>query len=138
MSQKIERSVYQRLAAVSGVTNIVGTNIFYINADEGTAFPYITLLRITTDAMAVSSGTNSSGSTNVTDQIDMFGATYESVKLLADAVRSALFGWNSTGSDPSISSVILISERDEFERPASGKAVPIYRVTQDYSIWFAG
>ena len=137
MSEKVEKSVYDKLAGTSAVTTIVGTNIFYLNAPQGTALPYITINRVSTDAILTSSGPTATATTNVTDQVDMFGATYESVKLLADAVRATLFGWTDTGADPSISASLLTGERDELIPPATGTGVPVYQVSQDYSIWFS-
>ena len=49
MSLKVEKTIYDKLAATAGVTALVSTNIFFVNAAQGTAYPYITLNRVTTD-----------------------------------------------------------------------------------------
>jgi len=138
MSGKIEKSVYDKRAGTSGVTDIVGTSIFFINAPQGTSFPFVTIQRVGTEP--INHATGNGGTFNVTDQIDMYdkgSAGYEAVKNLADAVRDALSGWTDTTADPSVGMSLLVSERDDIERPEAGRGRPIYRVSQDYSIWFA-
>lgn len=138
MSERIEKSVYDRLAASSDVTDIVGTSIFFINADQGTSMPYITMQRITTDPVSASNtGVTANKTTNVDMQINCLDVTYYGVKALAEAVRASLFGWSDSGGDPSISPALLTGESDDFDQPTTGKSTPTYRVIQSYSLWFS-
>jgi|TARA_R100001086_G_scaffold238110_2_gene162635 hypothetical protein len=137
MSMKIEKSVYDKLAATAAVTNLVSTKIFFMAADQGTALPYITILRVSTNAPLTSDGPTNIKTTNVTDQIDIWGPSYPSVKEIADAVRDALFGWTDTGADPTVGGSQLTGERDLLEPPIDGKRIPVFRVSMDFSVWFA-
>tara|TARA_Y100000310_G_scaffold112096_1_gene110526 strand:- start:1282 stop:1698 length:417 start_codon:yes stop_codon:yes gene_type:complete len=137
MSLKVEKTIYDKLAATAGVTALVSTNIFFVNAAQGTAYPYITLNRVTTDPVPVAGGWNNRKTTNITLQVDILGATYSSVKNVADQVRTALYGYSDSGGDPSVGSVILVDESDDFEQPETGRARPVYRVQMDFSIWYA-
>jgi len=137
MSLKVEKSIYDQLAATSAVTALVSTNIFFGNAAEGTAFPYITLIRISTDAVPVSSGANTNKTTNATIQVDIFARTYSSAKNVAGEVRTSLYGFSDTGGDPQLAPTLLVGEFDDMDEPKTGRGRPIYRVSQDYSVWFA-
>lgn len=137
MSTKIEKSMRVKLAATTAVTTLVSTRIYYGNAVQGASFPYIVLNRISTDGIGVSAGQNASKTTNVRMQVDLWDDDYEGTKNLADAVRAALFGWTDPTADPSVGSCLLIDESDDLESPATGGTRPLYRVSQDYSVWYA-
>ena len=141
MSKKIEKSVRAKLAATAAVTTIVSTRMYFVNATPGATMPYLTIQRVSSNPINTSDGPTDNNTENVTDQITMFAAGskgYETVKNLADAVRTALWGWTDTGADPSVSASLLTDERDDFEQPATGRGTPVYSVQQDYSLWFSG
>jgi len=85
---KAQKATYNILSNASGVTDIVGTNIFPVLIPKGTAFPAICYTQIQTEM------TNSKDSNSRLDfarmQVDCLGTTYAQVLNIAAAVRTAM------------------------------------------------
>ena len=91
--------LYTRLAAVSGVTDLVGTGnnarIWPISRREGAVNPSITYQRVSGPKESAM-GTSDTGLTHPVFQVDCFADTYREADDLAEAVRVALQRYTGT------------------------------------------
>jgi len=67
-----------------------------------------------------------------TIQVDSFAKDLDTVRTVADAVKTALSGWSNTGGTPSISMSHQVSDFDVPADPEHGTDEPVYQITQDY------
>jgi hypothetical protein len=91
-----------------------------IIAPQGTALPYVTYQRISSNVNNVLSGPPSIDNTRL--QVDVWAGNYAAVQTLAAAVKARMLAW-------SVQNVLLI-EYDLYEQD-----VQVFRVLLDYSIW---
>ena len=66
--------------------------------------------------------------------VEVYAATYEGVRDLADKCRRVLDGYGATVDNTEVKNVSLDNEADGFVQLAGGDIPPVYVVTQTYSI----
>jgi len=66
--------------------------------------------------------------------IEIYADTYSQVKTIADSVRVALANFNGTANDATITSVLLVDERDGQPVFFNGQDKPTYVVEHSYQI----
>jgi len=118
-----EESIVARLAATTGVTSLVGTRIYPMQAPQTAALPLVTYQRIST--VRAGSLRGSGGLADPRIQVDCWAENYGAVKALADQVRRALDGYAAPGVV-----ALILGEHDLLDD--EGRR---HRVSQDYSVW---
>ena len=136
----LEDAIYDRLAAITAVTDLVGSRIYRHRRPQGSALPAISFGRVSTQPVNHAGGTTDTTEARI--QIDCWSDDQSECRDLADAVRgdstaNGLNGWTRTGGgDPVISMVHLVTDIDLHENPTGGQDAIIWRINQDYLIWY--
>lgn len=115
----------------------------WAKAPQSTATrPYVLYKRIS--GGRIRSLTGPSGVSHPRIQLDVFGRDYEAVRDLAQAIRDALDGFNTTGDGTMSGRTVQVGiVHDDFdgneddERPQHGTELAEHRFTLDLTIWFA-
>jgi len=129
-----QKATYNILSNASGVTDIVGTNIFPVLIPKGTAFPAICYTQLQTEM------TNTKDSNSRLDfarmQVDCLGTTYTETLQIADAVRVAMNITSAgTYNGVFVQSVFIEDEVHFFDDAADFDGV--FQVSFDFSISIA-
>jgi len=128
-----EKTVADALLADPDVSAIVGDRIYPVLAPETASLPFATWRRQAVQRESSLSGPV--GMPVVTLALELYAATYEAVRELADSCRKKLDGWGSgMASSVSVRHVALQGEQDGFVQLAGGDLPPVYSVTQTYTI----
>lgn len=124
------------LAASPAAARLLGFRVYPLLAPEATSLPFATWRRVSVQRPdATLSGPSSMATVQMA--LELYAATYEAVRELADACRGSLDGWpvhRNTAVD--IRNVTLLGETDGIVTLAGGEAPPVYAVTQTYSIFW--
>jgi len=118
-----EESLVARLTATAGVTSLVGTRIYPMQAPQTAVLPLVTYQRIST--VRPGSLRGPVGLADPRIQVDCWAESYSAVKVLADQVRRSLDGY----ANGDVVALIL-GEHDLLDD--DGRR---HRVSQDYSVW---
>lgn len=76
------------------------------------------------------------GLPRVSVQFDLYAATYEEGRQLADTMRETLDGWTGSAYGVVISQTSLENERDGFVQLDGSELPPVYQITQTYDVWW--
>jgi hypothetical protein len=125
----IEKAVYARLAAVSGVTDLVpASRIFPVRAStQNPTVPFIVYMNITNREDESLSGSN--GIAFAVFQIDIFSNVHQGsagVFNVAEQVRSALSRFSGTVASIQVDDVLMQDRNSTYERETE-----LYRVSMD-------
>ena len=131
----VESQIYTQLAATIAVTDVVSTRIYRYQAPRAAALPYLTFQRI--DTQIENHATGATVTTHCRVMVDSWGEDMDTVRKLADAVGTAISGWSNPGGSPSISMCHQISDVDLSEIPDEGNDQMLFRISQDYELWYA-
>ncbi|HUT92365.1 MAG TPA: DUF3168 domain-containing protein [Thermoguttaceae bacterium] len=131
----LETIIQARLEATTALTNAVSTRIYRYQRPRASALPAVTFQRINTHISNYSTGALTTK--NATFQVDAWAADMDTCRTVADAVTTALSGWSSTGTTPAFKMVHQVSDYDLSTPPTDGDDVMMYRISQDYLLWFA-
>lgn len=131
----IATALYTHLRDDAGVSAIVGTRIYPMNAPPAAVLPYVTFQVIALDDLRHMTGVVGVAETLM--QLDSWGVSAGVARSLKEAIRTALHGFSGPMGDEALDvrSSTLRTARDDFERPAGGGTVGLYRVSQDFAIW---
>ena len=130
----LESQVYAQLAATSAVTDAVVARIYRFQRARGSALPCVAFQRVTSNVSNHSTGATTTK--RCTFQVDSYASDLDTVRTVADAVETALSGWSNTGGTPSISMSHLQSDIDIPPEPEHGTDAPLFRISQDYELWY--
>jgi hypothetical protein len=131
----VGKAMYARLAAVAGVSNLVGTRIYALRLPQNVTYPAIRYQQIS--AVRESAMGADTGDVTARMQVDSFAATYAGAQALAKQVRLALARWGGTAGGIVVEHVFIANELDRFEPEVledGTSGVP--RVLQDYVVHF--
>lgn len=129
-----ETRLYAKLAATSGITDLVGTRIYPAQRYQGTALPAVTFLRVGTDRPGCSTGSVNVAWARI--QVDSIASTYNAAKALAAAVADALCGWSEAEGTPPIDQCNPGGEFDAPEPEYAGQDVRDFRIIQEYIVQY--
>ena len=132
----LEDSIATRLEATTALTDLVGTNIFRYQRKRASGLPAVVFVREITDPSNYSEGDTVTRHAIVS--VDSISHDMDEVRNVSQAVLNSLSGWSDTGGDPNISPVIQVRDDDVTELPEHGTDQMIFRISQDYSFWYAG
>lgn len=132
----IEHQLWQLIRNDATIRSFIGNRIFPGRAPRGQTFPYLTYFRLTSERYPTLSGTNSLARARI--QFDAWSDSYDQARRLAERLRLCMDGHES--GDFAITfgiyGVFLKDEFEDYQPPKSGRETGIYRVGQDYEIFF--
>lgn len=108
-----EKAIYARLAAVAGVTALVGTRIYPVLAPQNPTFPHLVYQRISAERIG-----NLGADTDMVEsrvQVSCFADSYSGTKELADAVRLALQRADGTFGGVTVDDMWIESDQDIYD-----------------------
>lgn len=121
------------LVADAAVSALLGSRVYPVLAPAEAAIPFATYRRSAVQRQQTLSGPM--GTPTVLLSLDLYAATYEAVRDLADKCRKVLDGYGTVTADSiTVNHVSLDNEADGFVQLAGGESPPVYSVTQTYSI----
>jgi len=123
----LSNAIYDLLSTDAGVSAIVGTRIYPLLIEQGADMPAIAYTLISnTRVPALNADTTI---TEARVQVDLYGNTFDSVVLLADAVRVAAQRYAGTNATVVILDIIIESESHSRDDTAD-----LFRVSTDLMI----
>lgn len=133
MSLKSPESVCRKaLVNDASVSALVGSRVYPVLAPAEAALPFLTWRRSAVQREHTLAGPL--GMPTVLMAVEIYAATYEGVRDLADKCRRVLDGYGGTVDNTEVKNVSLDNEADGFVQLAGGDIPPVYVVTQTYSI----
>lgn len=127
----MEEALRTYLLAQSGIFGLVSTRAHWNIRPQGTALPALVLQVIDRSPAYAMDGNSALAETRV--QVDCYGPSYSSAKLLARAVRDPLDGKRFTQSSIRFEAFRL-DERDLSEAGTT-EGERIHRISLDFQIW---
>lgn len=123
-----------QLVGSTAVSAIVGTRVYPLLAPEDAPLPFITWRR--SGIARQHSLAGPMGTPTVSVEFQMYAATYNAARDLADKARQVLDGYGGTVDTVEVKHVSLDQEYDGFVQLAGSEVPPIYTVVQVYNaIW---
>lgn len=116
------------------VALLVGTKVYPVMAPASTALPFITYRRGGIQRQQTLQ--NPAGVPRVTFDVQVYAATYEDAREVADAVRKTLDGYAGTIDNTVVDQVSLENEADDFVALAGADMPPAYQITLTYDVWW--
>lgn len=116
------------------VAMLVGTKIHPVMASSSTALPFITYRRGGIQRQQTLQ--NPAGVPRVSYEVQVYAATYEAARTVADAVRQTLDGYAGTIDNTVIHQCSLENEVDDFVALAGADMPPAYQITLTYDVWW--
>lgn len=133
MSLKSPESVCRKaLVNDASVSALIGSRAYPVLAPAEAALPFLTWRRSAVQREHTLAGPL--GMPTVLMAVEIYAATYEGVRDLADKCRRVLDGYGATVDNTEVKNVSLDNEADGFVQLAGGDIPPVYVVTQTYSI----
>lgn len=130
------RVVNAQLKATSAVTTLVGTRIYSSRMPTGTALEAIRLAE-TGQSHDHLMGADS-GVIAERVQVDSYGNTVAEAKALGAAVKAALNRQSGTIGTITVQDIAIENEMDMYEEDASQEGSRVYRVMQEYTVYWEG
>jgi hypothetical protein len=122
------------LVTTTVVSSIVSSRIFPLLAPQSAALPFITYRRSGIRRQQTLSGPM--GVPQVSVDFDVYAATYEGARDLADKVRQRLDGYGGTFDNAEVKQVSLENEQDDFVQLAGAEMPPVYSVKLSFDCWW--
>lgn len=134
MMKSPEQVLMRQLTQSPSVARLAGLRIYPVLAPVSASLPFAVYQRSQIERRQALS--DPVGLPRVSVQFDVYAATYEETRQLADAMRATLDGWTGSAYGVVISQTSLESERDGFVQLDGSELPPVYQVTQVYDVWW--
>lgn len=134
MMKSPEQVLMRQLTQSPGVARLVGVRVFPVLAPVSAPLPFVVYQRSQIDRNQTLAAPL--GLPRVSVQFDLYAATYEEVRQLADSMRANLDGWTGSAYGVVVSQTSLESERDGFVQLDGSELPPVYQITQIYDVWW--
>lgn len=128
----IDESLVAILAGAGAVTALCGQRVYPLRARQTATRPYIVYQRIST--VRYPSHDGASGLARPRFQLRITGASYATVRQVADAVRTTLEGYSGEAAGVRIDGILLDNELDELDEATDDEGSS-YSTLQDYFVW---
>ena len=115
-------------------SSLVGTRVYPILAPQSAAMPFITYRRAGIRRQQTLSGPM--GVPQVTVELDIYAATYETAREVADRMRVVLDGYGGTVENVVVKQVSLEQESDDFVSLAGSEMPPAFQITMVFDVWW--
>lgn len=137
-----EEALRRILLADSDVTDLISERVYPSQARFRSIYPLVLYTRTDSEYFETLHGLAGGGLAHASIQLDIFGRGYTAARATAKAVRivlNAYAGVVAGDNDDSltISRIRLVTKRDGFENPTDGRTTGIYRIIQEYDLWFS-
>jgi hypothetical protein len=129
----MEEGIIGKLLATSGVTALVSTRVSPGRRPQASALPAIDVNTISGAPVYTDDGESGLASARV--EINCWGQTYSSAKLVARAVKAALSAFVGESEGVTFQTILLDAERD-FSETGSNAAEYLYRTNLDFIVWW--
>lgn len=130
----IARAIRTRLAAYSGLTALVSTRIYTVQAPQSATVPFVTVQALSTrrfSAMGADTG-DAVSRVQVSAWADKYDNATTGVRQVAAQIVAALQRYSGTSASVTISDVFVEGESDQYDPdPRTG----IYHVPIDAMVW---
>lgn len=123
-------AIYAQLSGFAGLTALVGTRIYPVEAPANVTRPYVVFVAISSVRLNHLSGPAEVANPRV--QVDAYAARYIDAQAISDQVRAALDGFAGTVGGVAVLSSACIDGRDFYEDAANP---PLHRASLDFSVW---
>lgn len=137
MAAEPEDVIVQLALADASVAALVSTRVYPDMAPQSPTLPYIVVQRIDAIREQALSGAAGCGTARV--QVDTYAASKSSAWSVAEALRTALYGWEGT-QDSRRCSILLETDNSEIVPQPDGTTgagtKATRRVSQDYLVFF--
>jgi len=128
--------LYAYLAANVGLSALVSTRIYPINAPTSATMPYIIYQRLNNRSMWHLGSTSSSKLTVESFQFDIFSSTALSCENVSIKLRQALDGYSGLmNGGTNVRRVFLQDVLDSFENPTDATENFIHRIMMTFDFW---
>lgn len=132
MLKSPEQVVKHRIETTPDLARLVGLRVYPVLAPASAALPFVIYQRSQIERSQTLS--RPMGVPRVSVQLDVYAATYEQAREIADALRANLDGWAGSAYGVSVKHVALESERDGFVQLDGSELPPVYQVTQTFDV----
>lgn len=135
-----EEALRRKMLSTSAITDLVIDRIYPSQGKFKDTYPLVLYARIDSVYFDVLAGIADKNLAHCSIQLDIFGKGYEAAKAVAKVIRKTIntfAGTITAGADSlKITRIRLTEDRDGFDNPTDGRPDGIYRVIQEYDIWF--
>lgn len=122
------------LLTSTAVSSAVSSRVFPVLAPTTAALPFITYRRTGIRRAQTLSGPM--GVPQVSVDFDVYAATYEAARDLADRCRSVLDGYGGSFDNTEVKQTSLENEQDDFVQLAGAEMPPVYSVKLSFDCWW--
>lgn len=134
----IEEALRYHVINDAAVSEDIGEDFYFVEAPEGTAYPYIVAHRIDTPRDRHLRGV--SGLARPRFQLNIFSRNYDEARTIAANLRLTLdarrqFAMGADGSTVDVRSIALDDEEHTTLPPIDGSGKGVRQIRQDYLIW---
>jgi hypothetical protein len=129
----VEEVLRTRLTGFSGLASLVSARVYPLAMPQNVTYPAITYQRVSTVRISAMGG--DTGDVRARFQFDVYGATYASVRAVADQARLALQRWNTT-TGATICDIFLQNDLDMHDNDPSESTVRLFRVMMDFLVLY--
>jgi len=135
-----EEALRRAMLDESTITDLVSERIYPAQGKFKDTYPLILYTRIGSIYFDTMEGLAHDGLAVVSLQLDIYGKGYATAKEVAARVRDYLHTFSGTITAGeyylTVRSIRMTVERDGFDNPTDGRTDGIYRVIQEYDLWF--
>lgn len=125
----IEQAILDELIGTSGVTDLVGTRIYYVKAPQNVTTPYVVFTKVSAPREHDHDG--SAGLVGARFQFSVFAKTYYETKQIAVQIQTVLQAYSGTMGEVVVNGAFYQNEVDFWEEDTK-----LYHVACDYLIWY--
>ena len=120
------------LVTSTAVASLVGSRIYPVLAPSTASLPFAVYRRSSIQRQQTLAGPL--GLPTVNMEVQIYSATYEGARDVADTFRSVLDGYGGTLNNVEVQNASLEQEADDFVQLAVADLPPVYSVTQTYAL----
>ncbi len=128
---EVEEALIDLMLAEAEIVAAVGTRIYFAHAPQAPSLPWVTINRVACERVASLTGPN--GLCGAFIQLDAYATTLGGARTLANLCRDAIDGFRGVQSTVNIQGVMHTDETDGYT-----PEVNIWRVTQQFKVWYLG
>ena len=122
------------LLTTTAVSSVVSSRVFPVLAPATASLPFITYRRTGIRRAQTLSGPM--GVPQVSVDFDVYAATYEGARDLADKCRLVLDGYGGSFDNTEVKQTSLENEQDDFVQLAGAEMPPVYSVKLSFDCWW--
>lgn len=127
-----EQVARNALVTSTAVASLIGSRIYPVLAPSSAALPFAVYRRSSIQRQQTLAGPL--GLPTVNMEVQIYSATYENARDVADTFRSVLDGYGGTLNNTEVQNASLEQESDDFVQLAGAELPPVYSVTQNYAL----